>query len=629
MAASSRRSRSGQASGDGRSRRDSGHDSGRDSQRAASRSGRDTSRTTGRGQIAGPSHGHGHGHSHGHGPAAPASTRLRAIITALLLPVAAAAVAGLALLWPHNPDTSKLPKQIWVHGTVTASKLLTGAADGSAPGSQSGQSGQPNQATPPSPGAPTSQGNQLTIQITDGPTKGASVTLTVGADAASPKYTVGDDLVLTYNPAAPPNSPPEAVYDVKDFQRGPPLMSLAIAFALFVVVVGRWRGVGAIAALALSFGVLVKFTLPAILAGENSIEVAAVTAGVILFAAMYATHGISVRTSVAVLGTAFSLALIGALGEVSTKLAHLTGLGDDNAGVVAGYFGKVDIQGLLLAGIIIGALGVLNDVTATQVSSVWELKAADPSLGVAALFRAGMRIGRDHIGSTVNTLVLAYAGGALPLFVLMTTSSQGWAGAAGAEVVAEEIVRTLVGSIGLAAAVPITTALAAYFAAGEGDPEAEASALSYTDLRERRSRRSTADDFGGLEDHDDLSYGAPATDDTLAGARLGRNTAPRTTPVPRMPESRRSGEWNLDGTRAGTGTSSTGAVTNPGAGTGAGTGAGAGTGTGTGPYRDPRHTAARPMPYPAPASPPQQPVDPYGQGSYGSSDPFENPQYYQ
>ena len=131
---------------------------------------------------------------------------------------------------------------------------------------------------------------------------------------------------------------------------------------------------------------------------------------------------------------------------------------------------------------------MLNDVTATQVSSVWELKAADPTMSAAELFRVGMRIGRDHIGSTVNTLVLAYAGGSLPLFVLMTTSSQGWSGAAGAEVVAEEIVRTLVGSIGLAAAVPITTALAAYFASGEGGGAAAAGtrsprALSYTDLR--------------------------------------------------------------------------------------------------------------------------------------------------
>jgi len=227
-------------------------------------------------------------------------------------------------------------------------------------------------------------------------------------------------------------------------------------------------------------------------------------------------------------------------------------------------------------------------------------------MGAAELFRVGMRIGRDHIGSTVNTLVLAYAGGSLPLFVLMTTSSQGWSGAAGAEVVAEEIVRTLVGSIGLAAAVPITTALAAYFASGEGghggshDDDAQSSRLAYTDLRERRGgRRSVIDDLTG----DDA-----LAEDTLPGARRG---AGRATPVARMPESRRSGEWNLDGTRAGSG----------------GIGGG-GNGGGSGPHRMPR-----PAPFPAPM-PPQQPqpqpqpqpqaqpvADPYGQSPYGS-DPY-------
>ena len=540
----------------------------------------------------GSGHGHSHGHSHGHGPATPASPRLRTLITALLLPVAAAAVAGLVLLWP-SAAKSPIPPQVWVQGTVTASTLVQSGANNGGSTPQTGNT--------TSPSGQDTTNDKLTIQITSGPTKGSTATVTVGVDPTTPKYSVGDGLVLTYDKT----QPPDGQYDIKDFQRGPPLMSLAIAFALFVLVIGRWRGAGAIAALAVSFAVLVKFTLPAIVGGENSIEVAAVTAGVILFAALYATHGVSVRTSVAVLGTALSLGLIGALGEAGTKLAHLTGLGDDNAATVAGFFHKVDVQGLLLAGIIIGALGVLNDVTATQVSSVWELKAADPTMGAAELFRVGMRIGRDHIGSTVNTLVLAYAGGSLPLFVLLTTSSQGWSGAAGAEVVAEEIVRTLVGSIGLAAAVPITTALAAYFAASEGGDDeatdAKASRLSYEDLGERRGRRSVIDD---LNDEDALAG------DSVVGTRR------RTAPVARMPESRRSGEWNLDGTRVG------------------------GPGNGSGPHRMPR-----PAPFPAPApqtqAQPQPAVDPYGQNPYGNdpygtdpygSDPYggqqQNPPYY-
>lgn len=547
--------------------------------------------------------GHSHGHSHGHGPATPASPRLRTLITALLLPVAAAAVAGLVLLWPAAAK-SPIPPQVWVQGTVTSSTLVQAGPDGSgaAPSGSTASGGTSDSST-------DATTDKLTIQITSGPTKGSTATVTVGVDPTTPKYSVGDGLVLTYDKS----QPADGQYDIKDFQRGPPLMSLAIAFALFVLVIGRWRGAGAIAALAVSFAVLVKFTLPAIVGGENSIEVAAVTAGVILFAALYATHGVSVRTSVAVLGTAISLGLIGALGEAGTKLAHLTGLGDDNAATVAGYFHKVDIQGLLLAGIIIGALGVLNDVTATQVSSVWELKAADPTMGAAELFRVGMRIGRDHIGSTVNTLVLAYAGGSLPLFVLMTTSGQGWSGAAGAEVVAEEIVRTLVGSIGLAAAVPITTALAAYFAASEGGGETAAdtkkSPLSYSDLGERRTRRNVIDD---LED-----------EDALTTTTLGGGTRRRTAPVTRMPESRRSGEWNLDGTRV------------------AGPGSGSSSGSGSGPHRLPRpapypaptktptpqpQPQPQPNPQPQPQAQPQPAADPYGQSSYGQnpygSDPY-------
>ncbi len=372
------------------------------------------------------------------------------------------------MLWPSGTHVVAKPGLVWVQGTVTGTKTAIGAPSG-------GQG----------VGATDSTTNELTIRITSGPTKGAVVKQVVGVGAATPKYTAGDGVVLTYSPTPTPGAPADAQYELRDFQRGPPLASLAIVFALFVVVIGRWRGLGAIAALGVSFLLLVKFMLPAIVGGENAVEVAAVAAGVILFVALYATHGLSVRTSVAVMGTGLSLALIAALGSVSATLAHITGLGNEEAAIVAGQFRHVDVRGLLLAGVIIGALGVLNDVTVTQVSSVWELKQADPSMSTAELFRAGMRIGRDHIGSTVNTLVLAYAGASLPLFVLMSNSGQSWSGSGSAEVVAEEIIRTLVGSIGLAAAVPVTTALAAVFASGEGSP----SALSYSDLHDDRGPR--------------------------------------------------------------------------------------------------------------------------------------------
>jgi uncharacterized membrane protein len=417
----------------------------------------------------------------------------------------------MVLLWPASPKVPASGAK-WVQGAVTATHVVAGAA----------QSGTGAEATDKST-------DELSIQVTNGPTKGATIKLVVGMDPATPRYSAGDAVVLTYTPTAPP----EAQYELRDFQRGAPLASLAIAFALFVVVVGRWRGLGAIAALAVSFLLLVKFMLPAILDGKNAVEVAAVAATVILFAALYATHGVSVRTSVAVLGTALSLALIAALGAVSASLAHITGLGDDHAALVASQFGHVDMRGLVLAGVIVGALGVLNDVTVTQVSSVWELKQADPSMGAAELFRAGMRIGRDHIGSTVNTLVLAYAGASLPLFVLMSTSGQSWTGSASAEVVAEEIVRTLVGSIGLAAAVPLTTGLAALFAAGETPP----SELSFSDLQDERSRggRMRDDRFGDEGFGDGRGREGRGRAGWSGANRPGNDRGPAPRPVPRPP----------------------------------------------------------------------------------------------
>lgn len=177
--------------------------------------------------------------------------------------------------------------------------------------------------------------------------------------------------------------------------------------------------------------------------------------------ALYMCHGLTARTSVAVLGTLVSLLLIGLLGSLFIGWAALTGNTDDNTGLIHGLYPDIDMSGLLLAGVIIGSLGVLDDVTVTQTSAVWELHEANPTLGRRALYRAAIRIGRDHIASVVNTLVLAYAGAALPLLLLFSIAQSSVADVANSELVAEEIVRTLVGSIGLVASVPVTTALAA------------------------------------------------------------------------------------------------------------------------------------------------------------------------
>jgi uncharacterized membrane protein len=246
-----------------------------------------------------------------------------------------------------------------------------------------------------------------------------------------------------------------------DFQRGTPMLLLLILFVAAIVVLGRWRGVGALAGLAMSLVVIVVFALPALLDGSNSVAVALVAAGAIAFVALFLAHGPGLATTVALLSTFASLALTGILAWIFLTASKFTGFGDESVGFLDALGTQVDPRGLLLAGVVIGSLGVLDDVTVTQVSAVWELKRATPDAGFGELYGRALRIGRDHISSTVNTLFLAYAGASLPLLLLFSEAEQGLASTATREVVAVEVVRALVGSIGLVASVPISTALAA------------------------------------------------------------------------------------------------------------------------------------------------------------------------
>jgi uncharacterized membrane protein len=381
----------------------------------------------------GPGHdvGQGHGHGHGHGPAAPAGRRVRVLLAALLVPCALAALVGLVLLRPTGgpspaPGTALLQP---VRGQVTAAQV-----------------------TDCSPGDGQGRCAALVVAMTDGPRSGRDLVQLVPLEPGTPRFTVGDPVVLGWS-GGNPDDP--GSYQIVDFQRGGSLAWLAVLFAAAVLVLGRWRGLAALAA------------LPAILAGHSPLAVAVVGAGVIMFAVLYLTHGLSARTSTAVLGTLVSLALIGVLGAAFSAAARLTGLDDQTTALVASLGVGIDARGLLLAGMVIGALGVLDDVTVTQTSAVWELRRANPQLGAKALFQAAMRIGRDHVASAVNTLVLAYAGASLPLLLLFSLSGRGLGDVATSQDVATEIIRTLVGSIGLVASVPVTTAVAALVASRE------------------------------------------------------------------------------------------------------------------------------------------------------------------
>ncbi|MET8765391.1 YibE/F family protein [Streptomyces sp. NPDC004658] len=401
---------------------------------------------------------HSHGHSHSHGPAAPVSQHLRKVIAAILVPFTAAVLVGLVVLWPGQAPSHKRTgvgfdrqtQQATVTRVVEVSCKSVNASGSSPTGATSTAQGASAEAKA------NERCKKATIRVDTGKDKGRTFTEVVQPDQ-SRQLDQGEKVVVAYEPSAPK----DLQYSVTDVNRKFPMALLAGIFAVAVVVVGRLRGVMALVALAVSFLVLTLFILPAILEGANPLLVAVVGSSAIMLIALYMCHGLSARTSVAVLGTLISLCLIGVLGSLFIGWAALTGNTDDSTGLIHGLYPSIDMSGLLLAGVIIGSLGVLDDVTVTQTSAVWELHEANPSMGWRGLYRAGIRIGRDHIASVVNTLVLAYAGAALPLLLLFSIAQSSVGTVANSELVAEEIVRTLVGSIGLVASVPVTTALAA------------------------------------------------------------------------------------------------------------------------------------------------------------------------
>ncbi|MFD4947551.1 YibE/F family protein [Streptomyces sp. NPDC058239] len=425
--------------------------------------------------------GHQHGHSHSHGPAEPVSKHLRKVIAAVLIPFATAVVVCLAVLWPggappHERTGVGFDRQTQQGKVVNIDKVNCKDVNAA----QTPISGE---TTPPSGSGP-GLCEKATVEVTTGHDKGRTFVEIVQPDAPRQLHE-GQGVIVAYAPDAPH----DLQYSVTDVNRKFPMTLLAGIFALVVIAVGRMRGVMALVALAVSFAVLTLFILPAILQGSNPLLVAVVGASAIMLIALYMCHGLTARTSVAVIGTLISLLLIGLLGSLFIGWASLTGNTDDSTGLIHGLYPHIDMSGLLLAGVIIGSLGVLDDVTVTQTSAVWELHQANPTMGARGLYRAGIRIGRDHIASVVNTLVLAYAGAALPLLLLFSIAQSSVGTVANSELVAEEIVRTLVGSIGLVASVPVTTVLAALVVSADrtgAGAEAGASAPVRTGKGRRR-----------------------------------------------------------------------------------------------------------------------------------------------
>jgi uncharacterized membrane protein len=308
------------------------------------------------------------------------------------------------------------------------------------------------------PGVPGS----VCIKVTARLAGGRQVTFDT-TDPTGEMFRAGQRVRLEVNEQ--PGQPP--YYNILDPERGRPLLVLVALFVAAVVAFGRWQGVRSLLGLGLSFVVIVGFVVPAILRGHSPVLVAVTGAMAIMLVSLYLSHGVGPKTTAAVVGTALALGLTAVLTIGFVAATSLTGLASDEALSASFAVGGLSLRGLLLAGIIIGGLGVLDDVTMSQASLVTELHHANPDAGFAALVGGALRVGRDHIAATVNTMFLAYAGAALPLLILFVTGQNSLGTVATTELVAVEVVRALCGSVGLIAAVPLTTVLAALVATEE------------------------------------------------------------------------------------------------------------------------------------------------------------------
>jgi len=271
----------------------------------------------------------------------------------------------------------------------------------------------------------------------------------------------GDNVLVTIG------ARPDGVLTVYfvDFVRVNSILWLTAIFAATILVISRWKGLRSLLSMAFSLMVIIGYIIPHILAGEDPLRVSISGSVILLAVTLYLTYGWNLKTHSAVLSMVIVLLITGALAGLFVLITRLTGSGDENALFLLQMLNtQINLRGLLLGGMIIGALGVLDDLVTTQASAVFELHHANPSLGFRHLFQSAMRIGQDHVAATVNTLVLAYAGASLPMLLMFSLGRGDYGTLVNFEFVAEEIVRTLVGSLGLITAVPLTTVIAILFA---------------------------------------------------------------------------------------------------------------------------------------------------------------------
>ena len=406
-----------------------------------------------------------HAHAHGGGAPAPVGRGARRVLTALVLALLAATLTGLLLLWP-GASTPAPESEFLAPGVEIVPVAVTDV---------------------PAPGGPE---EPVLVEAVgrSGALEGQGVLVEVPPQVAADGLRTGDhlrvlDLAEEELAGASETSAPTLYY--LDHERTVPLGILLVAYLVLVALVARGSGLRAMAGLAAGVAIVLWFMLPAIFAGQDPVLVALVAASAMIFPCVYFAHGISVRTTTAVLGTFGGIAVTVLIALLAGRATGMTGADGDAAQILFSNHPELSLSAVFLAGVIISGLGALNDVTITQASSAWELRAAMPSASRLAVFTATMRIGRDHIASTVYTLAYAYIGSALPLLMYASTINRSLLDTLTSGEIAAEIFRTLVASIGLVLAIPLTTAIAAALAA---PPERAQGPSRREQMRERLER---------------------------------------------------------------------------------------------------------------------------------------------
>ncbi|MFC9351062.1 YibE/F family protein [Arthrobacter sp. NPDC057013] len=465
------------------------------------------------------------------------------ILAAVLVPLTLLTLAAMAALWPSgNRDGLTLANPYAAAPGVTfdtgrIQRVVTESCTPAAAGDNGG--------------------SQCTFAFTEPDKGGNPVKVVINPDIAkSHGVKVGDNiryLNLSHAQAAATGADAPAAqgspsYIFVDFVRTMPIILLALLYAVVVVAVARWRGLRALIGLVGAYFVLVSFMLPGLVEGKPPLLLALVGSTVIMIGVLYFAHGFSARTSTALLGTIFGLGITALLAAWATDAANLAGVGNHDAATLVNISDKISISGIILCGLIISGLGVLNDVTITQSSAVWELYELAPNTSARKLFSSAMRIGRDHIASTVYTIAFAYAGAALPILIIVMLYNRPLGEALTSAELSEEVIRTLVGSIGLVLAIPVTTLIAVLVVKATGVRSAEPSASA--DLPRASAADHRPGGHGAVTADDVNDTGALAAAAAVAGWESEADAPPATRRGRRALRGQTEGDQTqADGTR--------------------------------------------------------------------------------